>query len=82
MLRKLENYKQVTKQEFYDYIGDKDVCITQKGEFEEGEHPYNTNYKLRSGEQVGVSFGGYPYKKGVLGNTENLYFLKHDLSII
>ena len=41
-------YKKVSQKEFYNFIGEKDVTVTPKGDF-----PYKTVFALRNGEQIG-----------------------------
>jgi hypothetical protein len=49
--------KEVTKEQFYNFIGPQDACIGIENPF---NYPYTTNFKLRhSNKLIGISIDSY-----------------------
>jgi len=68
---KKEDLKPVTHDEFYKFIGNKDIQCQPRGNY-----PYVSVFSLKSNNvTVAVMVDGVSYAKGLLGNTEKKYFI-------
>lgn len=62
--------KPVSKKEFYDVIGDMDVCVSAVGNY-----PYRSDFKTRSGVLVGYGQDRHNEEEDIVTD----YFLREDL---
>jgi len=67
----MENFREVSKEQFYKIIGVGDVVSTVKGKY-----PYTTEFKLRYGRLVGKTVDSYEgqYKWPVIRK----YYISND----
>lgn len=68
---KMEELKPMTHDEFHQFIGDKDVQYSPRGDY-----PYIGVFSLKNNTTVAVVVGGESYAKGLLGNTEKKHFIR------
>jgi hypothetical protein len=66
-----DKLKEVSKDDFFDFIGPKNVEVSTRGCY-----PYTTVFMTHSNNTIGVISKASSYKKGLLDNTNNIYFLK------
>lgn len=72
----MENYRRVTKEEFFNFIGDKDVV----SKITNNNSPYKSTFSYRHGSIVGKTEDYHDYNKNCvkLYPQKTRYYLKNE----